>query len=225
MKLFEEPESGEEVGAGIFGRSPAETGHNNGSKIMFLNGMQLGFDTGWVGTLVTETEVELDTWMQITMTYDSEEQVIAMYLNDELAVTEDGEEVVDFEFEVNEFPEDEEFEGGLVNSGFRVGSGANDFYNLPFPGLIDDAAVWATVLSPEDVAILANGASPMPEVKDNPKLSVRRSVEGDIVIEFTGKLQLADTVNGPWKEASTESPHIIKAADAKPGAFARSVKE
>ena len=76
---------------------------------MFLNGMQLGFDTGWVGTLVTETGVELDTWMQITMTYDSEEQVIAMYLNIELAVTEDGEEVVDFEFEVNEFPEDEEF--------------------------------------------------------------------------------------------------------------------
>ena len=225
VKLFEEPESGEEVGAGIFGRSPAETGHNNGSKIMFLNGMQLGFDTGWVDTLVTETEAELDTWMQITMTYDSEEQVIAMYLNDELAVTEEGEEVVDFEFEVNEFPEDEEFEGGLVNSGFRVGSGANDFYNLPFPGLIDDAAVWATVLSPEDVAILANGASPMPEVKDNPTLSVSRSAEGDIVIEFTGKLQLADTVKGPWKEAATESPHIIKAADAKTGAFARSVKE
>jgi len=57
----------------------------------------------------------------------SEEQVIAMYLNDEVVISEEGEEVIDFEFEVNEFPEDEEFEGGFVNTGFRVGSGANNF--------------------------------------------------------------------------------------------------
>jgi hypothetical protein len=162
--------------------------------------------------------------MQITMSYDSEEQVIAMYLNDEVVISEEGEEVIDFEFEVNEFPEDEEFEGGFVNTGFRVGSGANNFYNSPFPGLIDDAAVWSTVLSPEDVVLLANGASPMPKVSDNPTLTVSRAVSGDVVIEFTGKLQLADSVTGPWQEVVAESPHVIKAGDLKANSFARSVK-
>lgn len=154
----------------------------------------------------------------------SEEQVIAMYLNDEVVISEEGEEVIDFEFEVNEFPEDEEFEGGFVNTGFRVGSGANNFYNSPFPGLIDDAAVWSTVLSPEDVVLLANGASPMPKVSDNPTLTVSRAVSGDVVIEFTGKLQLADSVTGPWQEVVAESPHVIKAGDLKANSFARSVK-
>ncbi len=154
----------------------------------------------------------------------SEEQVIAMYLNDEVVISEEGEEVIDFEFEVNEFPEDEEFEGGFVNTGFRVGSGANNFYNSPFPGLIDDAAVWSTVLSPEDVVLLANGASPMPKISDNPTLTVSRAVSGDVVIEFTGKLQLADSVTGPWQEVVAESPHVIKAGDLKANSFARSVK-
>jgi len=225
VKLNDIPESGDEVGSGIFGRSPADTGHNNGSKVMFFNGMRLGFDTGWVGVVITETEGELDTWMQITMSYDSEEQVIAMYLNDEVVISEEGEEVIDFEFEVNEFPEDEQFEGGFVNTGFRVGSGANNFYNSPFPGLIDDAAVWSTVLSPEDVALLANGASPMPEVSDNPTLTVSRADSGDVVVEFTGKLQMADSVTGPWEEVAAESPHVIKAGDLKANSFARSVKE
>jgi hypothetical protein len=90
--------------------------------------------------------------------------------------------------------------------------------------LIDDAAVWSTVLSPEDVVLLANGASPMPKVSDNPTLTVSRAGSGDVVIEFTGKLQLADSVTGPWQEVAAESPHVIKAGDLKANSFARSVK-
>ena len=105
--------------------------------MQFFNGMRLGFDTGWVGGLIAETEGELDTWMQITMSYDSEEQVIAMYLNDEVVISEEGEEVIGFELEVNaKFPEDEEFEGGFVNTGFRVGSGANTLISITHRSLV-----------------------------------------------------------------------------------------
>ena len=45
-----------------------------------------------------------------------------------------------------------------------------------------------------------------------------------MVIEFTGKLQLADLVTGPWQEVVAESPHVIKAGDLKANSFARSVK-
>jgi len=46
-----------------------------------------------------------------------------------------------------------------------------------------------------------------------------------VVIEFTGKLQLTDSVTGPWQEVAAESSHVIKSGELKANSFARSVKE
>ena len=73
--------------------------------------------------------------------------------------------------------------------------------------------------------LLANGASPMPKVSDNPTLTVSRAGSGDVVIEFTGKLQSAESIIGPWQDVAEDSPHEIKAGDLKANSFARSVKE
>ena len=236
VKMSEIPGGGES-GAAIFSRVPRDIGHQAGSKVLYLSDTTPGFDTGWVGAInSTEPEIDLDTWHHVAMTFQAEEDLVSIYLDGEPIIEEEsGEEVLDFDAFgddiVNEFPESELPPDGdqKVNSGFRIGSGANNieepFFSNPFPGLIDDAAVWSTVLSPEDVALLANGASPMPEVSDNPTLTVSRADSGDVVVEFTGKLQMADSVTGPWEEVAAESPHVIKAGDLKANSFARSVKE
>ena len=166
VKIFEPAAEGEEAGAGIFARAPAETGHNHGSKVLYLNGDTLGFDTGWVGAVNSdEPNLSLDSWHHVAMVNDADEGVISVYLDGEPIVhNESGDPVEGLEFEVAEFPEDEEFEGGVVNTGFRVGDGAIGFFADPFPGIMDNAAVWSTALSPEDIALLAGGASPLPDI-------------------------------------------------------------
>jgi hypothetical protein len=51
-------------------------------------------------------------------------------------------------------------------------------------------------------------------------VKVRRE-GGNVVLEFTGTLQLADSVNGPWTDAGTQSPVVLPVANA-PAKFARS---
>ena len=227
IKLFEPALSGGEVGSGIFGRSPAESDHNQGSKILYVTGQNIGFDTGWVGAVTTVEEVNLDQWHQVTMTYLQEEDLISIWLNDEVVSTEEGEEIIDFEFNVDEFPEDVEFNGGVVNTGFRVGGGAREgttpFFDDPFPGLIDDAAVWSTVLSEEQIILLANGASPLPELSDAPTIGIIR-VSGTITLEYTGNLESADDPEGTWETvAGATSPFAVDTT-AGPMKYYRSVQ-
>ena len=223
VRLFEPALEGEEAGSGIFGRAPAETDHNNGSKIIFITGQTIGFDTGWVGLVNTIEELNLDQWHQVTMTYLKDEDLISIWLDDEIVSTEDGEEVIDFEFNVDEFPEDGEFNGGFVKTGFRVGGGANGFYDAPFPGLIDDAAVWSTVLSEDEILLLANGASPLPELSDRPTIGILRST-GTITLEYTGDLEVADDPAGPWEEVTGAASPFVVDTTAGPIKYYRSVQ-
>ena len=138
-----------------------------------------------------------------------------------------GEEVVDFEFNVDEFPEDVEFNGGFVNSGFRVGGGAREgatpFFDDPFPGLIDDAAVWSTVLNEEQIILLANGASPLPELSDAPTIGIVR-VNGTITLEYTGNLEAANDPEGPWDTVTGAASPFAVDTTAGPMKYYRSVQ-
>ncbi len=218
VKIFEPAAFGEEAGAGIFGRAPADAEHNQGSKVLYLNGDTLGFDTGWVGAVNSEEPVlSVDTWHHVAMTNNAEDGVISIFLDGEPIINNDGDEpVLDTEFFVAEFPEDEEFNGGFVNSGFRIGDGANGFFADPFPGVIDNAAVWSVALTPDDILLLANGASPLPDVVPTPPTpptppvpplppvggtpTLSMSRDGNtLTIEFTGTLVSADTVDGTYE--------------------------
>jgi hypothetical protein len=216
VKIFELAAFGEEAGAGIFGRSPAESEHNPGSKVLYLNGDTLGFDTGWVGAVNSEEpNLSLDTWHHVAMTHDADAGVISIFLDGEPVIhNETGDPAEELEFPVNEFPEDEEFEGGVVNTGFRIGDGAIGFFGDPFPGIIDNAAVWSVALSIEDIELLSTGVSPLPDVVSPttptppvitlppvpgegqaPSLSLTR--DGDtLTLEFRGTLMSSESLLG-----------------------------
>ena len=234
VKIFEPASFGEEAGAGIFGRSPADEGHTAGAKVFYLNGDTLGFDTGWVGAINSdEPTLTVDSWHQVTLTYEAADDLISIYLDDQPIISNEGEEVLGIDAFgpdgfVTEFAEDVpsgEGSPGLVNSGFRIGGGAEDFFAERFPGLIDDVAVWSVALSPEDVALLANGASPLPEIGEppsSPTIGLSREA-GNVRIEFTGELEASDDVTGPWERVDgAASPYDVDTA-AGPNRFYRSV--
>lgn len=239
VKIFEPAAFGEEAGSGIFGRSPAESEHNPGSKVLYLNGDTLGFDTGWVGAVNSEEpNLSLDTWHHVAMTHDVDAGVISIFLDGEPVIhNETGDPALEIEFPVNEFPEDEEFEGGVVNTGFRIGDGAIGFFADPFPGIIDNAAVWSVALSVEDIQLLSSGVSPLPELAppttpviplppipgggQAPSLSITR--EGNtLILEFTGTLLSSESLVGdPTVVDGAESPLSIDLSETTGSRFYR----
>lgn len=235
VKIDEPAGEGEEGGAGIFGRAPAETDHNNGSKVFYLNGDTLGFDTGWVGSVnASEPSLQPGTWHHVALVHNRDEGTVSIYLDgDPVANEEDGEPIEGFEFNVAEYREDQEFNGGLVNSGFRIGDGAIGFFAAPFPGLIDEAAVWSTALSSEDIALLAGGASPLPEVVPQPPTptnpvatTLSFSIESNmLIIEFTGTLFSSATVSGGYSPVNgAQSPFVIDLSNTTGSQFYRAVQ-
>lgn len=236
VKIDEPAGEGEEGGAGIFGRAPAETDHNNGSKVFYLNGDTLGFDTGWVGGVnSSEPSLEPGTWHHVALVHDrdeNEESSVSIYLDGETTTNDEGEPVEGFELNVAEFREDEEFNGGLVNSGFRIGDGAIGFFAAPFPGLIDEAAVWSVALTAEDIALLADGASPLPEVVPQPPTptpgvaTLSFSIDGNmLIIEFTGTLFSSATVSGGYSPVNgAQSPFVIDLSDTTGSQFYHAVQ-
>lgn len=236
VKIFEPAAEGEEAGAGIFGRAPAESEHNPGSKILYLNGDTLGFDTGWIGAVNSEEpNLDLDTWHHVAMTHDAEEGLISIYLDGEPIISNESDEPVEgLEFDVAEFPEDEEFDGGVVDTGFRVGDGAIGFFGDPFPGIIDNAAVWSMALSVEEIQLLAGGASPLPDLAPPTtpttppipgngagRLSLSATREGDqLTLDFTGTLVSSDTVDGEYDPVDgATSPLSIDLPSTSGGRF------
>ena len=234
VKIDEPAGEGEEGGAGIFGRAPAETDHNNGSKVFYLNGDTLGFDTGWVASVNSSgPSLEPETWHHVAIVHNRDEGTVSIYLDGEpVANEEDGEPLEGFEFNVAEFPEDQEFNGGFVNSGFRVGDGAIGFFAAPFPGLIDEAAVWSSDLTAEDIGLLADGASPLPQVVPQPPpptpgvATLSFSIDGNmLIIEFTGTLFSSATVTGGYSPVNgAQSPFVIDLSNTTGSQFYHAVQ-
>ena len=232
VKIDEPAGEGEEGGAGIFGRAPAETDHNNGSKVFYLNGDTLGFDTGWVASVNSSgPSLEPETWHHVAIVHNRDEGTVSIYLDgDPVANEEDGEPIEGFEFNVAEYREDQEFNGGFVNSGFRIGDGAIGFFAAPFPGLIDEAAVWSVALTAEDIALLADGASPLPEVvPPSPPTpgdaTLSFSIESNmLILEFTGTLFSSATVIGGYSPVNgAQSPFVVDLSDTTGAQFYHAV--
>ena len=111
-------------------------------------GFQLGITPS--GRLVTQnsagdqgigsTNIALDEWVHVVWTYDGENDRASIYLNGEPEVEDD--------------PQAPNGTGNL-----KVGSGRSG--GLNFIGLLDDVAVWDSLLTRAEIALLAEGASPV----------------------------------------------------------------
>ena len=56
-----------------------------------------------------------------------------------------------------------------------------------------------------------------------PTISVVRNADGTVTVTFTGKLQAAPTVNGPWQDVDADSPLTLQ--PDQPATFGRAVSE
>ncbi|HOW68773.1 MAG TPA: hypothetical protein P5186_23630 [Candidatus Paceibacterota bacterium] len=96
-------------------------------------------------------------------------------------------------------------------------------------GMIDDFAVFSTEINAANAVKLATGSSPKEitdatliaywdfndgGVKPTPTISIERS-GANVVITFTGTLQSADSVTGPWTDVPGASPATIPAQGIK----------
>ena len=82
---------------------------------------------------------------------------------------------------------------------FVLGDGAKAYWD----GLIDEVAVWSLTLSADDAAWLAQNSiasleGEAPAAK--PTIGVVRNADGTVMVTYTGKLQVAPTVKGPWED-------------------------
>jgi len=107
-----------------------------------------------------------------------------------------------------------------------------------FSGSIDDLGIWHTARSAADIeSIYAKGVTGSDVTKasvtipdfvepgeivepDEPTISLVRNGDGTVTVTYTGTLQSAATVNGPWEDVAGATSPLTVDADA-PATFAR----
>ena len=108
-----------------------------------------------------------------------------------------------------------------------------------FSGSIDDLALWHVARGADEIeSIYAKGVAGSDVTKasvtipdfvepgvivepDAPAISLVRNGDGTVTVTYTGTLQAAATVNGPWEDVAGATSPLTVAADA-PATFARS---
>ena len=60
-----------------------------------------------------------------------------------------------------------------------------------------------------------------PPADEPPIVSISRDGTGDLIVEWTGILQTAENVNGPWTDVNTTSPLLLKPEDLAKQQYAR----
>ncbi len=111
-------------------------------------------------------------------------------------------------------------DGNLFLEGNNTAPLVNDFIDLwlgsdgtgasNLHGYLDDLAVYGSALSEENIALLATGTSPLDLQAAIPAITVIRQ-GADLKITFTGTLQSADAITGPWIDVGgAVSPVTIK---------------
>lgn len=98
---------------------------------------------------------------------------------------------------------------GLVSAG--------ETYTLDFIDFNSGGWAWQAL---DDVVILEGTA---PNVLEAPTISVSFTPEGAVQVEFTGKLQVAPGLNGPWTDLNVTSPAIWQTTESQQ--FGRAVRE
>ena len=106
-----------------------------------------------------------------------------------------------------------------------------------FSGSMDDLAIWHVARSAEDIQSIykkglggedvSKASVTIPAFVEpgtmEPEISVVRNVDGTVTVTYTGKLQLAPSVNGPWEDVVGESPLTLQ--PDQPARFARAISE
>jgi hypothetical protein len=61
-----------------------------------------------------------------------------------------------------------------------------------------------------------------PPADEPPTVSISRDDSGNLIVEWTGILQAAENVNGPWVDVNATSPLILKPENLAKQQYARS---
>jgi hypothetical protein len=89
-------------------------------------------------------------------------------------------------------------------------------------------AIFASALTEEQIVGLAAGKTDiLPEKRDpapDLTISVVRNADGTVTVTYTGKLQVAPTVNGPWEDVEGATSPLTLQPD-QPATFGRTVSE
>jgi hypothetical protein len=85
-----------------------------------------------------------------------------------------------------------------------------------------DVRIYNQGLSEEQIRFIFEGETVEPE-PEAPSISLVRNADGTLTVTYTGKLQTAPTVNGPWADAEgATSPLTIPSDQA--AQFGRAVR-
>lgn len=129
---------------GIFGRAPAATSHNQGSKSLFLGGANVQWDTGWVGAPSTGVAATDGNWHQVIVTFSAATDQLDIFVDPATGATTGN---YSGTHDVNRFDESTTHNGGEAETAFFIGLVSDNFRNTGFVGLIDEAAVFSSALS------------------------------------------------------------------------------
>ncbi len=144
---------------GLISRAPADTSYNEGSKTLYLENGAIKFDAAGVGTIAPAGSIADGTWHQIIVTF-SATHVPSIGDDDgtgRLTIFVDGSPISMGNFNANQYDEHHwEDNGGLAESGFRIGAGSEDLLANSFTGLIDEVAIFNEELIGTDLSQLKN---------------------------------------------------------------------
>lgn len=123
--------------------------------------------------VITDQVVPVSTWTHLAASYDSEQDLVQIYVdgvgattytdgNPSSTMSPDGSMLTGGVGTIDFVDSDGSFTGlGASGNGPAHSSTAGDFTRLFFDGLLDDLAIWKNALSGEDIALLAAGTSPL----------------------------------------------------------------
>jgi hypothetical protein len=90
-------------------------------------------------------------------------------------------------------------------------------------GSMADVRIYNQGLSEEQIRFIFEGETVEPE-PEAPSISLVRNADGTLTVTYTGKLQTAPTVNGPWEDVEGATSPLTLQPD-QPVTFGRTVSE
>ena len=139
--------------------------NNPNGQWSFWNGGGRGSDGAWNGMNVGP--VETNTWQHLAITYDSESNTKAFYINGFEVGTSNP---------VAFSPNNSEIDDGLTHEDedLHIGGGGDSGASFRWSGLIDDVGLFRTSLSAEDIqSIMSSGVA---SINDTAPFSIKKII-------------------------------------------------